>query len=105
MERTPARREPATHLAQVPLGGVATGTHEGMAAALTAAFVGDARVLQSLVEQLPADEPIESVAADGAYDTRACHDALLNRRAAALLPPRGGAALWPPLVEGQLHPR
>ena len=81
------------------------GNHEGMAAELTAAFGGDAEVLPGLVEQLPADEPIESVAADGAYHPRACHEALLNRRAAALIPPRGGAAPWPPLVEGQLHPR
>lgn len=76
-----------------------------MAAALTAGFGGAAEGLPGLVEQLPADEPIESVAADGAADPRAGPEALLNRRAAALMPRRGGAAPWPALVAGPLHPR
>jgi hypothetical protein len=79
--------------------------HEVIAAELTAAFVGDAEGLPDLLEQLPTEEPIVSVAADGAYDTQACHQALLNRQAAALIPPRAGAVAWPPLADGQPHPR
>lgn len=79
--------------------------HEVIAADLTTAFVGDAEVLPDLLAQLPTEEPLASVAADGAYDTQACHQALLDRRAAALIPPRAGAVAWPPLAEGQPHPR
>ena len=84
---------------------VDAGNHEVIAAELTAAFVGDAGVLPALLEQLPADEPVATVAADGAYDTRACHAALLNRQAAALIPPRAGAVAWSPLADGRTHPR
>jgi len=80
-------------------------SHEVIAAELTAAFVGDAEVLPDLLGQLPAEEPLAAVAADGAYDTQACHEALLHRRARALMPPRAGAAAWPPLTAGRTHPR
>lgn len=79
--------------------------HEVIAAELTAAFVGDAEVLPDLLDQLPAEESLASVAADGAYDTHACRQALLDRQAAALIPPRAGAIAWPPLADGQPHPR
>lgn len=84
---------------------VDTESHEVVAAELTAVFVGDAEVGPDLLEQLPAEERLASVAADGAYDTQACHNALLNRRARALIPPRAGAAAWPPLANGRTHPR
>jgi hypothetical protein len=80
-------------------------SHEVVAAELTAVFVGDAEVFPDLLEQLPAEERLASVAADGAYDTQACHNALLNRGARALIPPRAGAAAWPPLADGRTHPR
>lgn len=73
--------------------------HEVIAADSTAAFVGDAEVVPDLLAQLPTEEPLASVAADGAYDTQACHQALLDRRAAALIPPRAGAVAWPPLAK------
>ncbi len=79
--------------------------HEVIAAELTAAFVGDAEVLPDLLEQLSTEEAVASVAADGAYDTQASHQALLARQASALIPPRAGAVAWPPLVDGQPHPR
>lgn len=56
-------------------------SYEVVAAELTAAFVGDAEVLPDLLTQLPAEESIATVAADGAYDTQAGHQALLERRA------------------------
>lgn len=56
-------------------------SHEVIAVELTAAFVGDAEVLPDLLDQLPPDEPIASVAADGIYDTKACHEAIMNHTA------------------------
>jgi hypothetical protein len=34
------------------------------------------------------DQDIASVTADGAYDTRKCHDAIADRGAHAVIPPR-----------------
>ena len=80
-------------------------THEVIAAELTAAFVGDAKVLPDLLDPLPTEESIATVAADGAYDTHACHQAVQNRQANALIPPRTGALAWPPQAKNQPHPR
>ena len=77
-------------------------SHEVVAAAWTAAFVGDAEVLPDLRAQRPAEASIATVTAAGADDTQACHPALLERRAAALIPPRAGR---PPRAEGPPHPR
>ena len=64
---------------------------------LTAAFVGDAKVLPDWVDPLPTEESIATVAADGAYDTHACHQAVQNRQANALIPPRTGSPGHPGL--------
>lgn len=80
-------------------------THEVIAAELTAAFIGDAEVLPDLLGQLPTEESIATVAADGAYDTHAGHQAVQNRQANALIPPRADAVAWPPLAQDQPHPR
>ncbi|MEZ5575066.1 MAG: transposase [Candidatus Competibacteraceae bacterium] len=74
---------------------VDTRTHEVIAAELTAATVHDAEVFPALLEQIPADESIAYMAADGA-DTRVCHQRLLDRQAATLIPPRANAVAWPP---------
>ncbi len=79
--------------------------HEVIAAELTAAFVGDAPVLPDLLDQLDPEEPIASVAADGLYDTQACHAAILQRGAQALIPPRARAVEWPDQADGPVHPR
>ena len=39
-------------------------------------------------------EPIASVSADGAYDTRNCLDAIAQRGSQAVIPPRKNASLW-----------
>ncbi len=52
--------------------------------------------LPDLIGQIPADEEIGSVTADGAYDTRGCHDAIANRGAHAVIPPRKNARSWKP---------
>ena len=58
---------------------VDAGNHEMISAELTATFVGDAEVPPTLLEQLPADESVASVAADGAWDTQTRHETLPNR--------------------------
>ena len=45
--------------------------------------IGDARIFPDLFNQTPPDEEIISVTADGAYDTRKCHDAIAARNAHA----------------------
>jgi hypothetical protein len=53
--------------------------------------VGDGPMHPKLLEQIPAEEAIGTVTAEGAYDTRARHAALATRQATAL----GGApAHW-----------
>ncbi len=48
-------------------------------------------MLPSLLSQIPADEPIASVSADGAYDSQAGRDAVASRAADAITPPRRNA--------------
>jgi Transposase DDE domain len=45
-----------------------------------------------LLEQI--EDDIEQVSADGAYDTRTCHDVIRDRGAKAVIPPRKGAKIW-----------
>ena len=56
--------------------------------------VGDAPMLPELLNQIPVDEQIESVKADGAYDTKNCHQAIAERGAEAIIPVRKNAAPW-----------
>lgn len=58
--------------------------------------VGDAPVLPVLLEQIPDEEDIASVTADGAYDTRTSHETIAERRAQAIIPPRENATNWSP---------
>ena len=51
-------------------------------------------MLPDLLGQIPPDQDIASVTADGAYDTRKCHDAIAKRGAAAIIPPRKNAKPW-----------
>jgi hypothetical protein len=51
-------------------------------------------VLPDLLEQIPDDQPLERVTADGAYDTRACHAAIAERGAVAVIPPRKNGKPW-----------
>ncbi|AGI74569.1 IS5 family transposase [Octadecabacter arcticus 238] len=62
--------------------------------------IGDAPVLPDLLNQIPPDEEIGSVTADGAYDTRKCHNAIAARNAHAVIPPRKNAKLWRPDTPG-----
>lgn len=69
-------------------------TLEVRAVEITGSHVGDAPVLPDLLGQIPSHETIGSVTADGAYDTRRCHDAIAEREAHAVIPPRRNARPW-----------
>ena len=45
-------------------------------------------MLPELLDHKPPDQQIAGVTADGAFDTRKCHDAIAPRGAAAIIPPR-----------------
>jgi hypothetical protein len=47
-----------------------------------------------LLDQISPDQEIASVTADGAHDTRKCHDAITERDAAAVIPSRKNAKPW-----------
>lgn len=51
----------------------------------------DAPILPDLLGKIPSDEEIGSVTANGAYDTRKCHDAIADHGAHAVIPPRKNA--------------
>jgi hypothetical protein len=42
---------------------------------------GDGPVLPELLDQIPEGEKIGTITADGAYDTRRCHTAVIDRQA------------------------
>ena len=77
-------------------------TLEIRAAELTTSDVGDAPMLPELLERIAADQGIASVTADGAFDTRKCHDAIAARGAAAIIPPRKNAKPWKPDTAGAI---
>jgi transposase len=60
----------------------------------TDSTVGDAPMLPGLLSQILKGEQIASVIADGAYDGRACRDAIATRGAQAIIPPRRNAKPW-----------
>lgn len=75
---------------------------EVRAVEVTGSNVGDAPVLPDLLDQIPSDEEIGSVTADGAYDTRKCHEAIAARCAASIIPPRKNAKPWKPTSAGAI---
>ena len=82
--------------------GIDEETLEVRAVEITGSHIGDAPVLPDLLGQIPADEQIGSVTADGAYDTRKCHDAIADRGAYAVIPPRRNAMLWKAVTAGAM---
>ena len=78
-----------------------TATSDIRAVEFTPSREGDSPVLPDLLNQIPDDEDISTATADGAYDTRRCHSAIIAR---------GGTANHPdpqewPTVEGGLPSR
>ena len=64
--------------------GIDEETLEIRAVEITGSHIGDAPVLPDLLSQIPENQEIGSVTADGAYDTRKCHDAVADRGAQAV---------------------
>jgi hypothetical protein len=62
--------------------------------------VGDSPMLPELLAQIPLDEALASVSADGAYDTKACHAAIVQRGAQAGTPPRKNGKPWKAALAG-----
>ena len=56
--------------------GIDEQTLEIRAIEVTSSSIGDAPILPDLLNQIPPDQELGSVTADGAYDTRKCHDAI-----------------------------
>ena len=82
--------------------GIDEETLEVRAVEVTGSHIGDAPVLPDLLNQIPAYEQISSVTADGAYDTRKCHDAIADRGARAVIPPRKNAKPWKTVTAGAI---
>ena len=74
--------------------GIDADTLEIRAIEVTGSRVGDAPMLPELLDQIPADQPIGKVSADGAYDTRSCHAAIASRNSCAVIPARKNARPW-----------
>lgn len=80
--------------------GVDAQTLEIRAIEVTDNAIGDAPMHRLLLAQIPEDEPLHSVSADGAYDTKACHEAIAGRQAAAIIPTRKNAKPWAEIRAG-----
>ena len=71
-----------------------TATSDIRAVEFTSSSDGDSPVLPDLLDQIPEGEDIGSVTADGAYDTRRCHTAVIDREATAIIPIRRNGRPW-----------
>ena len=67
-------------------------THEAISAEVSLVNVGDSEVLPTLLN--PLRRKVTTVSADGAYDTKNCHETLKKKGCIPLIPPRKNAALW-----------
>jgi hypothetical protein len=67
-------------------------TGETLAAVVSTHDWADPEILPDLLQQIDTD--IEQVSADGAYDTSNCYDAISERQAKPVLPPRKNAVIW-----------
>ncbi|SDM00136.1 Transposase DDE domain-containing protein [Aliiruegeria lutimaris] len=80
--------------------GIDEETLEIRAVEVTASNVGDAPMLPELLGQIDPNQEIANVTADGAYYTRRCRDAIADRDAAAIIPPRRNARPCKPTTAG-----
>lgn len=69
-------------------------TYTTLRDSITGNRIGDAPVLPDLLAQVPLQERIGSVTADGIHDTKGCHTAIAARGADAVIPPRRNARVW-----------
>ena len=73
--------------------GIDAETGEIIAQVATSSNVSDKEVLPDLLEQIR--EPIKQVTADGGYDYATCYEAIAERKARAVIPPRRTGRLRP----------
>lgn len=71
-----------------------TATGDIRAVEFTSSDKGDSPVLPHLLDQIPPDEQIGTVTGDGAFDTRRCHSAILERGGTAIIPTRKNGRRW-----------
>ncbi|KFE33444.1 IS5 family transposase [Thioclava atlantica] len=82
--------------------GIDEKTLEIRAVEFTSGDIGDAPMLPELLGQISPNQEIGNVTADGAYDTRKCHEAIADRGAYAVIPPRKNAKFWKPDSAGAI---
>ncbi len=70
------------------------GTGDVRAVEFTSSRQGDNPLLPALLAQIPPEETIGTVTADGVYDTRRCHGAIIDRCADAIIPIRRNGRAW-----------
>jgi hypothetical protein len=70
------------------------GTGDVRAVEFTSSRQGDSPLLPELLAQIPPEKTIGTVTADGAYDTRRCHGAIIDRGADAVIPIRRNGRAW-----------
>jgi hypothetical protein len=80
--------------------GIDAHTLEIRAIEVTDNSVGDAPMLPELLAQIPPDEALASVSAEGACDTKACHAAIAQRRAQAVVSPSKNGKPWKATLVG-----
>lgn len=80
--------------------GIDAETMEVRAIEVTGSRVGDGPMLPELLAQIPPDEAIGLVTADGAYDTRLCHAAIAAQQAIAVMPTRRNGRPWKEATPG-----
>ena len=71
-----------------------TATGDIRAVEFTSSDKGDSPILPHLLDRIPPDEQIGTVTGDGAFDTRRCHTANLDRGGTAIIPIRRNGRGW-----------
>lgn len=67
---------------------------ETQAVQFTISNVSGARMPLELLDQIPPDQEIANITADGAFDTRECYNAIAPRGGTAIIPLRKNATPW-----------
>lgn len=73
--------------------GIDAQTLQVRAICVTSNNVPDAAVMPQLLTQVPGDEPLLTVTGDGAYDPQPVHEAVMQRNATPIIPPRKNARM------------
>lgn len=74
--------------------GVDESTGDILMSEVTTNDVADCEMLKPLLDQLPDDQAVDQLSADGAYDKRCCYEALKDNVGRITIPPRKNARIW-----------